>query len=151
LKKANKPIQHETKESFCNYNKLKSENVSFVYCDDTTEEARIFAASYISNNKVFLKYSSGNYWELAESGIASIAFNAMEKSQKEYLLNDYCISDSDGHSWKAYAVIDSEKSKFYAFKIELKTNTSSVTEYIHLPKLIKPKKRIKTFYNSYSI
>jgi hypothetical protein len=111
----------------------------FVYCDNTKDETRDYIAVYTKENQINVKFSGGTTWYLSQTDIKSIGFNSLESNQNEYFLKHWAKSDGRKNESKSFALVD-KNGKVYGFKFEMKSATSSKTEWVKLPKLVKPKK-----------
>jgi hypothetical protein len=134
----NEPLTWPTKESV---EKEILTKCHFVYCDNTKDESRDYIAVYTKENLINVKFSGGSTWFLSPTEIKSIGFNALESNQNEYYMKHWTKSDNRNNESKTFALVD-KNGKVYGFKFEMKSSTSSKTEWVKLPKLVKPKKNL---------
>lgn len=139
---ANPPKLYHTKESVEKSERIKNGN--WCCCDDTEHETRNYAIIYRKLDKISLRLyfnSMSNTWDFIMDDFKSIGFKATQENVKEYEMSNMCKrNDTLKHYVNVYFLIDFEREMPYAFKIVMKSSTSSITHYCLIPSIPKPKK-----------
>eukprot|EP01080_Neovahlkampfia_damariscottae_P009605 gene9605-1807_t len=134
----NKPVAWKTKEDV---EKDVKASCQFIYCDNTIDGTRNYAAVYKKENILHVKFSNGYTYSLNPSDIKSIGFNALDADEKVFLMKDWSKVDGRKNEVVTYALVD-ENGKMYGLKFDFKTPSSTKTQWVLLPKLLKPRKSL---------
>ncbi|PRP89353.1 hypothetical protein PROFUN_01216 [Planoprotostelium fungivorum] len=134
VQQVNPPLQLVTRDSREKYNSSHS-MLFWAQCDDSNLDERIYAEVYQYDEKQLqVATKSGSSCYFTAEAFRKRGQMAAVENKKELDVPDLSWEEM-GLSVKTSLLIDLEEAQAFAFRFELKTNTSSRTAHFAIPKL----------------
>eukprot|EP01116_Phalansterium_solitarium_P006188 TRINITY_DN18497_c0_g1_i1.p1 TRINITY_DN18497_c0_g1~~TRINITY_DN18497_c0_g1_i1.p1 ORF type:complete len:562 (-),score=118.71 TRINITY_DN18497_c0_g1_i1:513-2129(-) len=112
-------------------------SVFWAQCDDTEWQARSSAQVFIPEDQTYLEVHtrSNQSTYLYPAALKKLAYQAVKEGTTEAEVTDLHYNEKcfDTH---VYALVDPANTRVYALKFQLKSTTSSTTDYFLIPKLV---------------